>query len=142
MKNYAIVDIETTGGMPKRDRITEIGIVIFDGEKVIETYETLINPMRSIPTEITRITRITNEMVADAPKFYEVAKKVAEITEDAVFVAHNVRFDFGFIREEYKRLGYTYSRKRLCTVQLARKTFPGLRSYSLTNLKKHNGFYN
>ena len=137
MKNYAIVDLETTGGMSKRDRITEVGIVIFDGEKVIEKYETLINPERSIPHEITRITGITNDMVANAPKFYEVAKKIVEMTEGHIFVAHNVRFDYGFLREEFKSLGFTFTRRQLCTVRLSREKLPGLKSYSLGNIIRH-----
>ena len=137
MKNYAIVDLETTGGMSKRDRITEVGIVIFDGEKVIDKYETLINPERSIPHEITRITGISNEMVADAPKFYEVAKKIVEMTEGHIFVAHNVRFDYGFLREEFKSLGFTFTRRQLCTVRLSREKLPGLKSYSLGNIIRH-----
>ena len=86
--------------MAKRDKITEIGIVLYDGEKIIDKYQTLVNPCRSIPREITRITGITNEMVADAPKFFEVAKTVVEMTEGAIFVAHNVRFDYSFLKEE------------------------------------------
>ena len=136
-KLYAIVDIETTGGRAGRDRITEIAIALHDGTKVVDTYETLINPETIIPFGITRLTGITQGMVEDAPKFYEVAKKIVEMTEKAVFVAHNVRFDYGFIREEFRRLGYTYSRRQLCTVRLARNTFPGLRSYSLDNLIRH-----
>jgi len=123
--------------MAKRDKITEIGIVLYDGEKVIDKYQTLVNPGRSIPSEITRITGITNEMVADAPKFFEVAKKVVEMTEGAIFVAHNVRFDYSFLKEEFGSLGYTFTKRQLCTVRLARKALPGLRSYSLGNLIKH-----
>ena len=130
-KLYAIVDIETTGGRAGRDRITEIAIALHDGQKVVDSYETLINPETSIPYGITRLTGITQEMVEDAPKFYEVAKKVVQMTEKAIFVAHNVRFDYSFIRAEFKRLGYTYSRRQLCTVRLARKAFPGHKSYSL-----------
>ena len=78
-KLYAVVDIETTGGMARRDRITEIAIALYDGEKIIDSYESLVNPERSIPTEITRITGITNSMVANAPKFFEIAKKVVEM---------------------------------------------------------------
>jgi DNA polymerase-3 subunit epsilon len=136
-KIYAIVDLETTGGMARRDKITEIGIVLFDGNNIIDKFQSLVNPERSIPPEITRITGITNEMVADAPKFYEVAKEVVERTEGAIFVAHNVRFDYSFLREEFTRLGYTYTRRQLCTVRLARNNFPGLRSYSLGNLIQH-----
>lgn len=136
-KLYAIVDIETTGGRAGRDRITEIAIALHDGEKIIDTYETLINPETVIPFGITQLTGITQAMVEGAPKFYEVAKKIVEMTEKAVFVAHNVRFDYSFIREEFKHLGYTYSRRQLCTVRLARKAFPGLPSYSLDNLIRH-----
>lgn len=140
-KKYAIIDIETTGGMVKRDRITEIGIVIHDGEKITEQYESLINPGRSIPGNITRITGITNDMVAEAPPFYEVAKTIVEMTEGAVFVAHNVRFDYGFIRQAFAELGYTFTKRQLCTVRLSRKAFPGLKSYSLGNLIKHFGIH-
>jgi len=137
LKNYAIIDIETTGGVAARNKIIEIAIAIHDGEKIIDSYETLINPECTIPPGITRLTGITQEMVVDAPKFYEIAKKVVEITEKTIFVAHNVRFDYGFIREEFKRLGFSYSRQQLCTVRLSRGAFPGLTSYSLSNLIKH-----
>lgn len=128
---YAIVDIETTGGSPKFERITEIAIFVHDGTKIVDEYSTLINPEKYIPAHITALTGITNEMVADAPKFYEVAKKIVEITENSIFVAHNVSFDYGFIKNEYKSLGYTYKRDCLCTVRLSRKIIPGFRSYSL-----------
>lgn len=133
-QKYAIIDIETTGGRASRDKITEIAIVLHDGKNVVGQYETLVNPEVSIPYGITELTGITNEMVADAPRFYEVARKIVEMTEGAVFVAHNVRFDYSFVQEEFRRLGYTYVRKQLCTVRLARKTFPGHKSYSLGNL--------
>jgi DNA polymerase-3 subunit epsilon len=136
---FAIIDVETTGGVARFERITEIAIVLHDGEKVVSTFSTLINPEKSIPPGITQLTGITNEMVEQAPKFYEVAKQIVELTEDAVFVAHNVSFDYNFIREEFARLGYTFSRKQLCTVRLSRKVFPGLPSYSLSGLKRHFG---
>jgi len=136
-KKYAIIDIETTGGRASREKITEIAIVLHDGEKILDTYETLINPERPIPAMITRLTGITSDMVKDAPKFYEVAKKIVEMTEGAIFVAHNVRFDYSFIKEEFRSLGYTFSKRQLCTVRLSRKAFPGLRSYSLGKLIKH-----
>ena len=133
-KRYAIIDVETTGGRAVRDKITEIAIVLHDGEQVLDSFESLVNPECPIPYGITELTGISNEMVADAPRFYEIAKRVVEMTEGAVFVAHNVRFDYSFVQEEFKRLGFTYTRKQLCTVRLARKAFPGLRSYSLGNL--------
>lgn len=138
-KEYAIVDLETTGGRASRHRVTEIGIVIYDGEKVVESYQTLVNPEMRIPAGITELTGITQEMVAEAPKFHEVARRVVELTQDRIFVAHNSRFDYDFLKEEYRRLGYTFSQKQLCTVRLTRKIYPGLRSYSLGNLTKHFG---
>ena len=139
LSKFAIIDVETTGGSARFERVTEIAIVLHDGEKVIDTYSTLINPERSIPWNITQLTGISDDMVATAPKFFEVARKIVEMTENAIFVAHNVTFDFGFIREEFARLGYQYTRQQLCTVRLARKVFPGLPSYSLSNLKNHFG---
>jgi len=138
-KNYAIIDIETTGGLVKRDKITEIAIILHDGDKIVDRFESLINPERSIPEYISRMTGITDDMVLEAPKFYEVAKRVVEMTTDAVFVAHNARFDYSFVREEFQRLGYTYTRKQLCTVRLARQTFPGLKKYGLDALIRHFG---
>ncbi|MDZ4746985.1 MAG: exonuclease domain-containing protein [Saprospiraceae bacterium] len=136
-RRYAIVDIETTGGLVKRDKITEIAIVLHDGEKVIDQYQTLINPERSIPAFITGLTGITNDMVAGAPLFCEVAKDIVLKTEGAVFVAHNARFDYGFLREEFARLGYAYTRKQLCTVRLSKKMLPQLKSHSLDSLIRH-----
>ena len=133
-KRYAIVDLETTGGRAARNRVIEVGIVLHDGQQVLDTFSSLVNPECYVPYGITQLTGITQEMVQDAPKFYEIAKRVVELTEGAVFVAHNVRFDYSFLREEFKRLGYTYTRKNLCTVRLSRKAFPGLPSYSLGNL--------
>jgi DNA polymerase-3 subunit epsilon len=118
---YAILDIETTGGNAGYEKITEIAIYIHDGNKIIDEYSTLINPEKFLPPFITRLTGITNEMLEDAPKFYEVAKKIVEITEGMIVVGHNVQFDYGFIREEFRSLGYQYSREKLCTVRLSRK---------------------
>jgi len=139
MKKYAIIDVETTGGAARYERITEIAIVIHDGVKVLDTFSTLLNPERRIPWGITQITGINDEMVAHAPKFFEVAKQIVELTQGAIFVAHNATFDYNFIKEEFARLGYTYSRPQLCTVRLSRMVFPGLPSYSLSNLKRHFG---
>lgn len=131
---FAIVDIETTGGHHERDKITEICILVHDGLAVVDKFSTLINPERSIPDYISRITGITNEMVADAPKFYEVARKIVEMTEGNVFVAHNVAFDYNFIQREFKSLGYSWKRDKLCTVKLSRKLLPNRVSYSLGRL--------
>lgn len=132
--NYSIIDIETTGGNPYRDRITEIAIYVHDGENVIKEFHSLINPERKIPYFISRMTGITDEMVAHAPRFFEIAKKIIEITENSVFVAHNASFDYNFIKTEFKSLGYFYQRDILCTVKLSRKIIPGKKSYSLGKL--------
>jgi len=131
---YAIVDLETTGGNPGRDKITDIAILIHDGKMVIREYSTLVNPECRIPYHITALTGITNEMVANAPKFYEIARELVELTSNTVFVAHNVSFDYGFIRSEFLRLGYDFKREKLCTVRLSRKIIPGHASYSLGRL--------
>ncbi|GHA60834.1 exonuclease domain-containing protein [Pontibacter akesuensis] len=131
---YAIVDIETTGGQPHQDKITEIAIFIHDGEKIVDKYHTLVNPERPIPYFITQLTGIKDDMVTEAPKFYEVAKEIVEFTEGKVFVAHNVRFDYSFLKKEFGDLGFTFQRKTLCTVRLSRSLIPGLPSYSLGKL--------
>ncbi len=131
---YAIVDIETTGGSPENSKITEIAILLHDGKQVVRRFSSLVNPKCPIPYFITQATGINDEMVRGAPPFHEIAKEVLELTEGTVFVAHNVRFDYGFIKAAFKDLGYIYHRKTLCTVRLSRNTFKGLASYSLGNL--------
>lgn len=131
---YAILDTETTGGSPADSKITEIAIFLHDGKTVQKKFSTLINPEAPIPAFITKLTGISDEMVRDAPKFYEVAKEIVEITRDAVFVAHNCAFDYGMVRKEFRELGYEYDRLQLCTVKSSRKIFPGFPSYSLGKL--------
>ncbi len=131
---FAVIDVETTGGGINGNRLTEICIVLLRGSKVIDKFTSLINPDKEIPRHITALTGIDNDLVADAPKFYEVAKKVEEFTRDAIFVAHNVNFDYNVLRNEFKDLGFEYTRKKLCTVRLSRKLIPGLFSYSLGKL--------
>ena len=128
---YTVVDIETTGNGYKGSKITEISIFVFDGKVVVDEFTTLVNPEQNIPSFITNLTGITNAMVRNAPKFYEIAKKIAELTKDTIFVAHNVNFDYNIIHEEFKNLGFNFKRKKLCTVRLSRKIIPGLSSYSL-----------
>ena len=131
---YTVIDIETTGNGYKGSKITEISIFVFDGKVVIDEFTSLVNPEQNIPPFITNLTGITNAMVRNAPKFYEIAKKVAEITKDTIFVAHNVNFDYNIIHEEFKNLGFAFKRKKICTVRLSRKIIPGLNSYSLGNI--------
>lgn len=131
---FIIIDIETTGSNYKFSNITELAIYQHNGQKVTNQYSTLINPGIDIPYYITKLTGINNQMVKNAPKFHEVAKTIVELTAGRTFIAHNVSFDYGFIKEEFARLGYNYNRKTLCTVQLARKLLPGHKSYSLGKL--------
>lgn len=136
---YAVVDIETTGNGYKGQKITEISIFIFDGKKVLDEFTTLVNPEAPIPSFITNLTGINQAMVRNQPRFYEIAKKVEEITKDTIFVAHNVNFDYNIIQAEFKSLGFDFKRKKLCTVRLSRKIIPGLKSYSLGNICADEG---
>lgn len=133
-QEYAVVDIETTGGNARYSRITEIAIIIFDGEEVIDRWETLINPEKNIPLPIFALTGIDNEMVRDAPIFDDVAKKIFEMLTDRIFVAHNVNFDYSFVRHQLEESGFKWTARKLCTVRATRKIKPGLQSYSLGNL--------
>lgn len=131
---YAIVDIETTGGNAGGSRITEIAIIIYDGTKIIDRWETLVNPQKEIPLPIFALTGINNEMVQNAPVFEAISEKVFEMLTDRIFVAHNVNFDYSFIRYQLEEAGWKWSARKLCTVRAARKIKPGLASYSLGNL--------
>ncbi len=139
---YAIVDIETTGSSAAYGKITEIAILIHDGKRVVDEFQSLVNPECGIPIGITSLTGISNEMVYDAPKFYEIAKEVHQLLEGNIFVAHNVNFDYSFIKKEFQELGGNLNLNKLCTVRLSRKIFPGLKSYSLGRLSEHFGIEN
>lgn len=130
---YTIIDVETTG---QSNRMTEISIFKYDGETIIDEFTSLINPESFIPRHITALTGIDNDLVANAPRFEEVAHNILSITEDAIFVAHNVNFDYNVISGEFKRIGLDFNRKKLCTVRLSRMLLPGHRSYSLGKLCK------
>ena len=136
---FAIVDIETTGGNAGQNRITEIAIYIHDGTKVIDEFTSLVNPECPIPPFIENLTGISNDMVESAPRFFEIAKDIVQITDGATFVAHNVQFDYGFVQKEFKSLGYNFTRDQLCTIKLSRKLIPGFASYSLGNLCQYLG---
>jgi DNA polymerase-3 subunit epsilon len=136
---FVIIDVETTGGSPRNSKITELAIYKYDGEKIIDEFITLLNPEQPIPEFIVRLTGINDQMVASAPRFYEIAKQVVEFTNDCVFVAHNVAFDYGILRSEFKNLGYDFRLPHLCTVRAARYVIPGHKSYSLGNISKELG---
>lgn len=138
-QTYVVVDIETTGGRAPFHRVTEIGAVKMRGGQIVDRWQSLVNPERGIPATITRLTGITNEMVADAPVFAEIADDFAEFMGEGVFVAHNVRFDYGFLSAEFSRLEKRFRYPTLCTCQSMRKLFKGIPSYSLANLCRHFG---
>lgn len=131
---YAVVDIETTGGFASGNGITEISILVHDGQQVVERFETLINPDQEIPAYIEALTGISNDMVQSAPLFKDVAADIYAFLQDKIFVAHNVNFDFSFIKHHLSLWGYELQCKKICTVRLSRKLLPGHSSYSLGKL--------
>ncbi len=131
---YAIVDIETTGGHAASGAITEIAIILHNGHDIEGSFHTLINPQCLIPRYITALTGITEEMVRDAPAFSEVAPVIYNLLADRIFVAHNVNFDYSFIRHHLGKNNIEWEVPKLCTVRLSRKVFPGHPSYSLGNI--------
>lgn len=133
---FSVIDIETTGGSAKSSKIIEIAIYKTDGESILDEYHSLVNPDAPIPSFITSLTGIDDDMVKDAPLFGEIADEVHEFTSDSIFVAHNVNFDYSFVKEAFADEGMVFDRKKLCTVRLSRKIVPGLPSYSLGNLCK------
>lgn len=139
MERYAVIDVETTGLSPKYERLTEIAIVIIEKGEIVDEFSSLLNPEKKIPYRITQLTGINNQMVQEAPHFFEIAKQVVQMTENCTFVAHNASFDYRFIQSEFSRYGFDYQRKILDTVKLSRKLLPGFRSYSLGKLTRQLG---
>lgn len=142
MTRYAIVDIETTGSHAKGHGITEIAVIITDGQQELERWESLIDPGLHIPLHISELTGITDEMVETAPTFAAVADELEALLHDCVFVAHNVGFDYAFIRGHFETMGRVWKRPKLCTVRLARKLLPGHASYSLGRICEDLGISN
>ena len=132
--NFAIIDVETTGGKFNEEGITEVAIHKFDGVDIVDSFISLINPEREIQPFVVNLTGINSKMLKNAPKFYEVAKRILEITEDCVLVAHNASFDYRVVRNEFSRLGYQFDIPTLCTVELSKILLPDLESYSLGKL--------
>ena len=133
---YVVVDVETTGGRGDHHRVTEIGAVKVRNGEVIDTFQTLLNPQRSIPPGITRLTGISPAMVADAPFFVDIAEEFEDFMREAIFVAHNVDFDYGFVSREFARIGRPFRYPKLCTCAAMRKLYPGHESYSLASLSR------
>ena len=136
---YSIVDIETTGGKYNEEGITEIAIYKFDGHEVVDQFISLVNPEREIQPFVVNLTGINSNMLRNAPKFYEVAKRIVEITQDTILVAHNTSFDYRILRTEFDRLGFDFERETLCTVELSKDLIPDLPSYSLGKLVRSLG---
>ncbi|MFN7100721.1 MAG: exonuclease domain-containing protein, partial [Flavobacterium sp.] len=136
---YAILDIETTGGQFNEEGITEIAIYKFDGHEIVDQFISLVNPEIPIQPFVVKLTGINNAMLTSAPKFFEVAKRIIEITEGCVIVAHNASFDYRILRTEFRRLGYDFEAKTLCTVALSQKLLPEQPSHSLGKLVRALG---
>jgi len=136
---YAILDIETTGGQFNEEGITEIAIYKFDGHEVIDQFISLVNPEKPIQPFVVKLTGINNAMLRSAPKFFEVAKRIIEMTEGCVIVAHNASFDYRILKTEFRRLGYDFKKQTLCTVELSKKLIPDQESYSLGKLVRALG---
>ncbi len=136
---FAIVDIETTGSYAHLCSITEVAVIVTDGMNEVSRWESLVKPDMQIPPFITALTHITNEMVADAPPFSEIAEELFSLLQDKIFIAHNVSFDYGFLKKAFAREGFSFNPKRGCTVRLSRKIIPEMKSYSLGKLTRQLG---
>jgi DNA polymerase-3 subunit epsilon len=136
---YAILDIETTGGKFNEEGITEIAIYKFDGQDIVDQFISLVNPEKPIQEFVVKLTGINNKMLRNAPKFYEVAKRIVEITKNCIIVAHNSAFDYRILRTEFGRLGFEFERNTLCTVELSQQLILDQASYSLGKLTKSLG---
>lgn len=140
---FAVVDIETTGGNPNQNRIIEIACIILDENgNILKEYQTLINPLIQIPYFISSLTNISNEMVEGEPSFEDLSFEIFQLLKGQIFVAHNVNFDYTFLKAEFARCGFNFDEKKLCTVRLGRKIFPGLKSYSLGNFAHSKNIIN
>ena len=138
--SFALVDVETTGGSPTRDRIIDIAIIRIEDGVVVETYQSVVDPEKYIPQSIYALTGITEADISRAPSFADIAPDVFGMLKGCIFVAHNARFDYSFIKNEFGRLDQKYSAKNLCTVKLSRKLFPKYRRHDLSTIIERHGF--
>ena len=136
---YTIIDLETTGGKFNEESIIEVAAYRFDGNSIKDQFISLVNPQRDIHPYVEKLTGISSKMVKTAPKFHEIAKRVVEITSDSILVAHNAQFDYRILQLEFKRLGYEFSMKSLCTVILSQELLPEQESYKLGRLSRSLG---
>lgn len=133
-RTYAIVDIEGTGSPANKNGITEIAIVLFDGEKIVDQYSSLVNPTVPIPKYVAKLTGINEKMVADAPLFENIAPTILELLKKTTFVAHNASFDYPYLKYFMEKAGYKLKVPVLCTLELSRKAFPNLAKHGLESL--------
>lgn len=136
---FAVLDIETTGGKFNEEGITEIAIYRFDGSEIVDQFSSLVNPERDIQPFVQKLTGINSKMLQSAPRFFEIAKRIIEVTEDCVLVAHNAEFDYRILRTEFRRLGYTFNRESVCTVSLSQTLLPEQESFKLGKLVRSLG---
>ena len=139
LPSYVLLDLETTGATPLKDRITEIALIRYEGEKEVARWQTLVNPEVPISSFIQQLTGISNEMVANAPTFKQIAGELLDYLQDTVLCAHNARFDHGFLKNEFKRIGIDLRQKVLCTVKLSRTLYPQHRSHGLDAIITRHG---
>jgi DNA polymerase III subunit epsilon len=139
---YAIVDVETTGGGCTTGRIIEIAIAVFDGHTIVKSFESLVKPLEPLPPFITKLTGINASMLKQAPSFSTLAPKLIKILQGNIFVAHNVSADYGFVKNEFQRIGYNFNMPRVCTLSESKKVFTGLSSYGLKNISRSLEIHN
>ncbi|MDT8347764.1 MAG: exonuclease domain-containing protein [Flavobacteriaceae bacterium] len=136
---FAVLDLETTGGKYGEERITEVAVFIYDGNEIVDKFISLVNPQKEIQRYVQELTGITTKSVRNAPKFHEIARRIVEITEHCILVAHNASFDYRMLQQEFRSLGYEYKRDTLCTVELSKRLIPDAEAYNLGKLAKHLG---
>jgi len=136
-KDYAVFDLETTGGSPKQEKIIEIAILKFDGEKIIDQFQSLVNPEKNIPPYVSKLTGISSEMVSNAPIFAELADAIKEFLKNCILVAHNAKGDYAFLKKEYKEIGTYFEIEHICTIKLTKLLFPELEKVNLPFLTNH-----
>ncbi len=139
-QTFSIIDVETTGGSPFLDRIIEIGLLRVEKGEVVKTYQTLLNPGVALPEFITELTGITDADLLGAPTFDDIKEELFELLEDSILVAHNASFDYGFIGQEFRRSGWSFSMNNLCTVRLSRVLYPEHKHHNLDALIERHGF--
>jgi DNA polymerase III subunit epsilon len=139
-KNISFIDIETTGCRTSFDRIIEIGILRIEDDRLVKTFHSLLNPQVHIPREIELLTGIQSKDLENAPTFRQIKDDILEILEDSYFVAHNVRFDYGFLKQEFRRENISFSQKHFCTVRLSRLLYPSFKHHNLDSIIERFGF--